>query len=260
MQPAAVLRDKINRNQITLGVLATDHLWPQLVEICKLARLDYLIVDCEHGPHDEALVAAVCQAGRLLGFPVLIRPISCAYDVVRRAIDMGPCGLLLPSVEQVRQLDMVRDAVFLPPRGRRRPGGWANHRRSDCQYATWKAEVEDNLVILPQIESLAGLECASAIAAHELVTAVAVGPYDLSAELGCCWQPDDERLQAALRRIRAAGRAAGKNMWMIGDGPTLVQRGYTFICIGDPSALLAQRLGQLAAECLASGAPAESEH
>jgi 4-hydroxy-2-oxoheptanedioate aldolase len=249
MQPAVDLIEKINSGRVTLGVLATDHLWSRLVEICKLAGLDYLIVDCEHGPHTNAEVAAACQAGRLLGFPVLVRPISCDYDAVRRAIDMGPCGLMLPAVEDVEQLDTVRDAVFLPPRGRRRPGGWANHWLSDFQYQTWRTQVEDRLVILPQIETRRGLTNADQIARHELVTAVAVGPYDLSAELGCCWQPQDRRLLDALAHIREAGRAAGKNMWMIGDGPTLVRDGYTFICVGEPSALLAQRLGQIVADC-----------
>jgi 2-keto-3-deoxy-L-rhamnonate aldolase RhmA len=249
MNPAAELTEKINSRRITLGALATDHVWPRLVEICKLVGLDYLIVDCEHGPHADADVAAACQVGRLLGFPVLVRPISCAYDVLRRAIDMGPCGLMLPAVEDTSQLDAVRDAVYLPPRGRRRPGGWANHWLSDFQYETWKTQVEDRLVVLPQIETRRGLANVAAIAAHPIVTAIAVGPYDLSAELGCCWQPDDERLRGALREIRAAGAAAGKNMWMIGDGAALVREGYTFICVGDPSAILTQRLGQIVSSC-----------
>jgi 2-keto-3-deoxy-L-rhamnonate aldolase RhmA len=249
MQPAADLIEKIKRDRVTLGALATDHLWPRLVEICQLAGLDYLIVDCEHGPHDDSDVAAACQVGRLLGFPVLIRPISCAYDAVRRAIDMGPCGLMLPAVEDTAQLDGVRDAVLLPPRGRRRPGGWGNHWLADFQYDTWKTTFENHLVVLPQIETRRGLANAAAIAAHEIVTAIAVGPYDLSAELGCCWQPADERLRTALSQIRAAGKAAGKNMWMIGDGPALVREGYTFVCVGDPSGLLAQRIGQIVSEC-----------
>jgi 2-keto-3-deoxy-L-rhamnonate aldolase RhmA len=120
---------------------------------------------------------------------------------------------------------------------------------ADGQYDTWKTQFEQHLVILPQIETKTGLANVEAIAAHELVTAIAVGPYDLSAELGCCWQPTDERLLSALAQIRAAGRCAGKNMWMIGDGPALARQGYTFLCVGEPCAMLAQRLGQIVKEC-----------
>jgi 2-keto-3-deoxy-L-rhamnonate aldolase RhmA len=249
MKPAAELIRKINSDRITTGLLATDHIWPRLVEMCKLAGLDYLIVDREHGPHDDSIVAHACQIGRLLDFPVLIRTVSCAYDQVRRAIDLGPCGLMFPAVEDRQQLDMVREAIHMPPRGRRRPGGWGNHWMPDFQYETWKTQFEDHLIILPQIETRRGLDNAAAIAGHELVTAIAVGPYDLSAELGCCWQPADARLQSALAQIRQAGRSAGKNMWMIGDGPALAKQGYTFICVGEPSAILAQRLIQIVAEC-----------
>jgi 2-keto-3-deoxy-L-rhamnonate aldolase RhmA len=249
MNPAAALTERINREQMTTGVLATDHIWPRLVEICKLAGLDYIIVDREHGPHTDQEVAQACQIGRLLGFPVLVRVISCEYDAVRRAIDLGPCGLMFPCVEEPHQLDMVREAVLMPPRGRRRPGGWGNHWLSNFQYTTWRDEFEDQLIILPQIETRRGLANAAAIASHPLTTAIAVGPYDLSAELGCCWDPADERLVAALREIRAAGGAAGKNMWMIGNGPALARQGYSFICIGDPSALLGQQLAQIVEQC-----------
>jgi 2-keto-3-deoxy-L-rhamnonate aldolase RhmA len=249
MNPGANLIERINSQQITTGVLVTDHLWPRLVEICKLAGLDYMIVDREHGPHSDEAVAQACQLGRLLNFPVLVRVISSDYDAIRRAIDLGPCGIMLPSVDDTQQLDMAREALLMPPRGRRRPGGWGNHWLADYQYSTWQAEFEEHLIVLPQIETRRGLANVGAIAAHPLVTAIAVGPYDLSAELGCCWDPSDPRLVAALGEIRAAGRAAGKNMWMIGNGPALARQGYTFLCIGDPSALLAQQLGQLVGAC-----------
>ncbi len=249
MNPAATLKARIQAEQTTIGVMATDHVWPRLVEICKQAGLDYLIVDREHGPHSDEQVAHACQIGRLIGFPVLVRVISCEYDQIRRAMDMGPCGLMLPSVDNADQMEMVRDAVLMPPRGRRRPGGLGNYWLSDFQLSSWQQDFEQHLVILPQIETLQGLEHVNAIAAHPLTTAIAVGPYDLSAELGCCWNPADERLQEAILQIRAAGRAAGKNMWVIGDGPSLLQQGYSLLCVGDPSALLAQRMSQIVGAC-----------
>jgi len=242
MRAAIRLKQKIKSEELTLGVLATDHVWPRLVEICSLAGLDYLIVDQEHGPHTDEEVAHVCQVGRVAGFPVLVRPVSTDYLVVRRAVDMGPCGLLLPGVDDTDQLDDVRDAVYMPPRGRRHPGGPGNHWLPDYQYETWRQHFEDHLIVLPQIETTRGLANVNAVAGHGIVTALAVGPYDLSASLGCCWDPENEKLQNALKRIREAGKAAGKNTWMIGDGPSLVQQGYTFVCVGEPSYILQSAL------------------
>ena len=77
-----------------------------------------------------------------------------------------------------------------------------------------------------------------AIAQHEIVTAMAVGPYDMSARLGVCWQPDNTKLQNALQTIRDAATAAGKPMWMIGDGEKAAKQGFHFLCIAEPMNLL----------------------
>ena len=102
--------------------------------------------------------------------------------------------------------------------------------------------MEDNLIILPQIESRLGLDHVAEIASHPLTTALAVGPYDLSADLGVCWNPEAQEFRDALQRIREAARNAWKPMWMIGDGPQLVQQGYRFLCLGDPMALLQTKI------------------
>jgi len=238
MEAARRLRRRVAAGEITTGVLATALLWPQLVEYLRRAGIDYLIADQEHGVHADERVAQVCALGRQLDFAVLIRPIDTEYSTIRRAIDRGPCGLLLPTVESAQDLDRVRDSIYLPPRGRRRPGGPGNYWVPDFQRETWATEVEADFIVLPQIESQAGLDHVDEIAAHEITTAIAIGPYDLAADLGVCWQPDHPKLQAAIAQIRAAGVRAGKTMWRIGDGPELAREGYHFLCIGEPMAML----------------------
>ena len=245
MKAARILRQKISSPDVVTGVLATNHFWPGLVEVAMRAGLDYLIIDLEHLTHDAENVAAACAIGRQADFPVLIRPPAAEFTPMRLAMDLGPCGLLVPYVESLDTMREIQDAVYLKPRGRRRPGGPGNCWVADYHYDTWKATVEDHLIILPQIESRAGLDQVEAIAAHPLTTAIAVGPYDLSADLGVCWTPNSLELQEALGRIRAAGKTVGKNMWMIGDGAALAKQGYTFLCIGEPVMTLQARLGEL---------------
>jgi 2-keto-3-deoxy-L-rhamnonate aldolase RhmA len=238
MQSARILKRKINGRQLTVGLIATNHLWFELLEISRNAGMDYLIIDQEHVGFDERLVCDMCSAARQLDFPVLIRPAEPQFSLVRRALDKGACGLLLPMVESTAVLDEVQSAAYTPPRGKRRPGGPGVRWVTALNHENWVQDVEDDLIILPQIESLAGLEAVEQIAAHPLTTAIAIGPYDLSSALGVCWQPDHPRLLEAQQRIRAAGEKAGKNMWMIGHGPTLAQRGFTFLCVGEPTGTL----------------------
>lgn len=259
MKSARMLRKKIDGNELTLGVLVTMHFWLDLIEIARNAGLDYVILDGEHAALDGEKLADACALGRMLDFPVLIRPPESQYTPIRLAADAGACGFLLPQVRGLGTMDEIRDALCMAPRGKRRPGGRGNRWVSDYQYQTWKTEVEDDFIVLPQIESREGLANAEAIARHELTTALAVGPYDLSADLGVCWQPDHPTLVGALDRIRTAARAAGKNTWMIGDAPTLRQRGFTFLCLAEPSFLLEATLKNMVSALRAGGGAAASK-
>ena len=239
MKPAALLRERLARHDLITGAIASFHLWPDLVRLCRDAGLDYLIADMEHGSFSLELIAQVCTTGRHLDFPVLVRPPANDFDTIRLVLDQGPVGLLVAYIQDPQELDIVRDALYLPPRGRRRPGGIGNFWVPDYQYASWKREVEDRILVLPQIETRRGVRNAAAIAAHEITTALAIGPYDLSADLGICGQMDDALLAEALVSIRAAGRAAGKETWMIGgDPPQLARDGWRFLCIGEPTFVL----------------------
>jgi len=234
MKSAQILKQKVSNGSLTLGVIATFHVWPGLIELLIRAGLDYVIIDLEHLTHDHEKVADMCALGRMLDFPVLLRPPAAEFTPLRLAIDLGPCGMLIPYVESVADLAVVQDAIQMKPRGRRRPGGPGNHWVSDYQYETWKTQVEDDFMILAQIESKVGLGNLAAIAAHPITTVMAIGPYDLSADLGVCWQPDHPLLADAFQKIHAAARTAGKPMWAIGDPQKLVAQGLNFICIGEP--------------------------
>jgi 2-keto-3-deoxy-L-rhamnonate aldolase RhmA len=244
VQSAKILRNKLATGQLTVGCIITNHLWLEFLEIAKFAGLDYVIIDAEHVDHGGTIIADACRLGRMLDFPVLLRPPRTDRESIRLAIDSGACGALLPMIETIAQLDEIRDGLWMPPRGQRRPGGHGNWWVPDFHYPTWKTEVEDDFITLMQIESPLGVANARAIAAHEITTALAVGPYDLSARLGVCWQPEDAKLQDALTQICAAAESAQKPMWMIGDGEKLAQQGHRFLCIAEPTYLLRSTLKQ----------------
>ncbi len=244
LSPAKRLNEQLATDQPVIGLMATDHAWPLLVEVCQKGGLDYLVVDSEHGDFSDELVSHLCQIGRLANFPVLVRTISCEPTVIRRTIDLGPCGILIPCVESTAQLDLVQEATLMPPRGRRRPGGKGNYWQKNFQYETWKTDFEDHFIVIPQIESQTGVDNVESIAAHPLVTALGLGPYDLSADLGCCWNPENEDYLAALDRVKAAADAVGKKVWAGTDAPALRAKGYTFLWIGTATSVLTNSLAQ----------------
>lgn len=245
MKSARILREKIQSGAPVIGMMCTNHFWLQLIELGITAGLDYLIIDLEHQDHGSTLVSDACMTGRLTDFPILIRPPRTDRESIRLALDAGACGLLCPMVNTVDQMDEIQAGVLMPPRGERRPGGLGNQWVSDFQYSTWKSQFEDDVLIWPQIESPEGLANCEAIAKHPLCTSLAIGPYDLSARLGCCWNPEDQRMIAAKQRLRDAADAAGKLLWMIGDGPTNLRQGYRLLCVAEPFYLLKTAVSQI---------------
>jgi len=248
MKAAKVLREKVNRGDVVTGLLAMDHMWLQLIEISKNAGMDYLIIDMEHGSPNTDVVAEACALGRLIDFPVLIRPVDHEMSTIRKAIDLGPCGFLLPTVQSAADLDKVRDGMWLPPRGQRRPGGRGNGWISKGTLEDWQESVEADFIVMPQVETQVGIDNAAAIAAHEITTFMAHGPYDLSFDLGVGGQTAGPEVTAANKQIQAAAHAAGKKMWVIGDGAALRQQGFTFICNGLPMGILQNAMAKMVAE------------
>ena len=147
LKPAAELKAKLATDEPVIGIMATDQAWPLLVEICQNSGLDYLIIDREHGHFSDELVSQICQVGRLANFPVMVRTVSCEASVIRRTVDLGPCGLLLPCVETTEQIEQVQEAALMPPRGRRRPGGMGNYWLDNYHYETWKSEFEEHFIV-----------------------------------------------------------------------------------------------------------------
>jgi 4-hydroxy-2-oxoheptanedioate aldolase len=238
MEPARILRRKLENKQPAIGLLFSYHLWLDAIEMAIEVGLDYIIVDSEHLDHGGREMADACSAGRMAGFPVIVRPTATDLDTIRLAMDLGPCGLLLPMVESTQQLDEVQKGIYMPPRGERRPGGRGNRWLRQFGYEPFRSIVEDHLIVIPQIESPKGLEQVDAIARHPIVTALGIGPFDLSARLGVCWEPDHPKIVQAKQKIRHAAEEAGKPMWVIGDPRKCAADGYTFICAGEPIGLL----------------------
>ncbi len=240
MEPARKLKEKLDRHEPVLGLLLTYHLWLDAIEMAIHTGLDYLIIDDEHLDHGGTLMADACRMGRLAGIPIFVRPQSTDTAKVMKAVDLGCCGLLLPMVERLEQLEDAQKGVYMPPRGERRPGGPGNRWLRQYNYASFKSVVEDHFIVIAQVESPDGIRNADAIAHHNLVTALGIGPFDLSARLGICFEPDHPKQNKAWSALRSAAERAGKPMWAIGNGRKLMNEGHYFICFGEASIILEQ--------------------
>ncbi len=217
---------------------------PILVEVLADAGLDLLCLDAEHAPFDRAGLDACILAARAGGLPVLVRTPTAAPEHILNALDCGADGVLVPHVKSAAEARAVAAAAHYGPGGR----GYAGSSRA-AGYGTLgmvahRAASEARTVVVAQIEDLEALDEIEAIAAVPGIDAVFVGRIDLTVALAAD-TPDAPEVIAAVERICAAGRAAGRPVGMFvprdsdvphwrGHGATLFLQGsdHVFLRVG----------------------------
>lgn len=240
---AAELKEQLARGHRAIGVMMTFDFWPGYLEAFQKMGLDFVLIDCEHGAVHMREVEELCRTARLAGLPAILRPEAADFPLIRRYADMGPAGFVIPWVESQAQLDIVRDAVFQPPRGRRGWGGPVIQAANGIDRPSID-EYEKSLMIIAQIETPLGVERVEKIAACDWVDALMMGPYDLSVNLGAVPDVNTPPQIAATKRVIEMGRRFGKPCGNVVADPALAKKwfddGMSFILYGELS-FLAQR-------------------
>lgn len=211
-------------------------------EILAGAGFDWLVIDAEHSPNNPLTVLAQLQAAAAYPVQVLVRPPSHDPALIKQYLDAGAQTLLLPLVDDAAQAAALVRAMRYPPRGIR--GVAASLARA----ARWNGipdyvrQADAEVCLVVQVETRLGLENLDAILAVDGVDAVFIGPADLAASLGHLGEAGHPEVRAAiedaLRRIVAAGKAAGVFVTDAALAARYRALGASFVAVGGDTTLL----------------------
>lgn len=214
--------EKYRNGQPSVGTF-THMRSPVAVEALGTAGLDYVILDTEHCVQNPETLADCITAADAAGLDAVVRINAISREAVLRPLDLGAKGLIVPAVETVEEVErLVRFAKF-PPLGNRgfcptRDGLWGFDDASQAGSEVYMDRCNRQTLLIPQCETAGCLAHIEQIAATEGVDGIFVGPLDLSIALGCPMELDSPRMRAALERVVAACKAAGKlTMIFCGD-------------------------------------------
>lgn len=178
---SARVRSAWRENRPALGAFLFTRLDPVLIEAVGSMSYDYVCIDMQHGMMDhQQMVSAIraLQPGRA---SAIVRVPTLDKGLIGRALDAGAMGIIVPGIESAAEAEQAVIACRYVPEGERSYGPIGAMVRYGFDYAE---SANERVLVIPMIETRAGLEKADEICAVPGLDAIYVGPFDLSISLG----------------------------------------------------------------------------
>ncbi|HYM33587.1 MAG TPA: aldolase/citrate lyase family protein [Candidatus Cybelea sp.] len=205
---------------------------PDNAEVLSTCGFDFLIMDQEHSAGTVPHAIDQMRAAKGTDTAMLIRVPWNDMVYLKKALDAGVEGVLIPMVEDAAAAKAAVGACRYPPQGFR---GAAGQMRSTGygSAADYYDTVNDNLLVMVQIESAGAVKRIPEIAATPGLDMVFIGPRDLSASIGKLNKFDDPEVKAlvseAEQRIKASGKWLGSVATGADDAKAKIARGYNLL-------------------------------
>ncbi len=227
------LKKKMKQNEITIGSWITiGDLF--IAEIMAKAGFDWLTVDMEHSAITLHQAQQIIQVIELCGVIPLVRVGENNPNLIKRVMDAGAHGVIVPMVNTKEDAVKAVNAVKYPPVGTRGVG-LARAQGYGLDFEKYNNWVNKNSAVIVQIEHIKAVENLEEILSVEGVDAFIVGPYDLSGSIG---RPGDFKhpdMVSALKKILEASKKLEKTAGfhvIPPDADSVVEKinaGYKFI-------------------------------
>jgi 2-keto-3-deoxy-L-rhamnonate aldolase RhmA len=256
VKPNTTLR-ALRAGKTVLGA-ETSSFYPGVPLLYADAGLDFIWIDLEHTLMGLDRVGVVIEHARLAGITPVVRVPELQPGLVRRLLDNGAQGVILPQVETPEEVSEVISWCLFRPDGRRGVGSpdLANDF-TNVALADHVRQSGDEVLVVVQIESKAGVDRIEEIVGVERLDLVCLGLADLSISLGVPGDVDDPLVVAAAEHVFAAAAARCVACGVAGfygrsyEEPSLVtwhRRGARFFQLFGDLGVLGQTVRSLVAE------------
>jgi 2-keto-3-deoxy-L-rhamnonate aldolase RhmA/quercetin dioxygenase-like cupin family protein len=242
MKTAAIrkLRRKLTADEPVFGLWVTLES-ASVTEMAVALGLDWVVIDAEHGHLDWKEIVEHLRATTRSDTVALVRLAELNGALIKRALDLGADGVVIPWVESAEQLRQAVAFARYPPEGRRGIGAERATAWGQC-LAEHTAEANDHVLVVPIIESLATVAQVPAMCQVDGVELFYFGPADFSATAGLRgqWQGPGvaEHILAMKDMIRRSGKHCGVVARSADDLKQRLAQGFRMMAIGIDAGLL----------------------
>ena len=240
------LKTKMKSKELTIGSWISFG-FTQTCEIMAKGGFDWLVIDMEHTAIDNDHCLNLIQIIESNNISPLVRVGANDPLLIKRAMDAGAHGVIVPMVSTVEDALKAIDALYYPPTGRRGVG-LARAQDYGVGFETYKEWSDKETVFIPQIEHIDGVNNLESILTLDQVDGFIIGPYDLSGSLDVPGKWEHPSVIEALdkvNRVISINEKPGGYHVVHSNHDELEQRlaqGYRFIAYGDDMVFFAETI------------------
>lgn len=220
------LKAKLKEGGVLFGTAITiAH--PDVAEVIGQVGYDWVVFDTEHAPLDVASIQVLLQAMKPLASVPMMRVAWNDMVMIKRALDIGSYGVIVPWVNSKEDAERAVQAVRYPPQGLRGYGP----RRAGLGDPDYAKTANDEIFLGIQIETKKAVDNVDKILSVEGIDAVFIGPYDLSMSLGVFTQWDNPIFTKSVAKILASAQKHNVTPGMLApaEWQKRVQEGFKMI-------------------------------
>jgi 2-keto-3-deoxy-L-rhamnonate aldolase RhmA len=207
---------------------------PAIAEIVARAGFDWLVVDLEHSVISIDMAGDLIRTIDLCGVAPLVRLTSNDPNQIKRVMDAGAHGIVVPMVNSPAEAARAVSATHYAPKGTRGVG-LARAQGYGVNFQDYLKWQNDGPVVIVQIEHMDAVAHLEEILNVPGVDGFMIGPYDLSCSMGIPGQFENAEFITTMNRIRETGKRLGCPAGLHIVEPDLqrleqtIREGYTFI-------------------------------
>jgi 4-hydroxy-2-oxoheptanedioate aldolase len=240
------VKEKLARGEPTFGTwLSLGDLYATRV----IARLgfDWLTLDIEHSAIDWSQATMIFGAIADAGCVPLGRVPEGSHHYIKRVLDAGAWGIVVPMVDTVEQARTAIAAAKYPPVGNRSVGGGMHSMNFAAVAGEYYEQANDQILVVLMTESPQGVDNAEAIYSLPGVDAIFIGPNDLRFQMRAPdgTFPTPAEHEAMVQRVIAAGKKVGTPTGLhamdAAGALARVEQGMQFMAIGSELRFMTQR-------------------
>ncbi len=220
-------------------------------EVMAQCGWNSVTVDLQHGVQDYLSMIACFQAMQGQAVTRLVRVPWNEPGIIGKVLDGGAYGVICPMINTKAEAEAFVSACKYPPLGTRSNGPV---RAAIYAGAGYQQTANDEILVLPMIETRQALDNLEAILDVPGIDAIYIGPSDFGFSLGLVPKLDREEpevLRIYDRLLRETGKRgihAGIHCGAADYAVRMLKLGFRLVTIGNDSGLMAKAARQAVAD------------